>query len=74
MFKLARLLDADWPAVHRFLEMRRALRGRDATEDARRAQASRLTLIQSAPPFGNHSRNAPGSSVKRSDLARATSL
>jgi len=74
MFKLARLLDADWPAVHHFLEMRRALRGRDATEDARRAQTSRLTLIQSGSPFGNHSRSASGSSPKRSESARAASL
>jgi hypothetical protein len=74
MFKLARLLDADWPAVHHFLEMRRAFRGRDAAEDARRAQESRLTLIQFGLPFGNHSRSAPGSSLKRTDSSRATSL
>ena len=74
MFTLARFLDADWPAVHHILALNRAFRRRDATEDARRAQASRLTLIQSGPPFGNHSGNAPGSSLRRPGSARASSL
>ena len=74
MFTLSRFLGTDWLAVHHILELRRALRSRDATEDARRAQASRLTLIQSGPPFENHSGNAPGPSLRRPGSAHDTSL
>lgn len=65
MFRISRILLTGWNSVRYTFEWRRNIRARNGTDDARRARASRLLILQScagAPigdyPYGLHQTDA----------------
>jgi hypothetical protein len=65
---LSRILYGDWSAVRRIRTFGRSFRDRDAISDARRAQTSRLTLIQSGLPVEDHGTGTPNAVKRRADF------
>lgn len=47
MFRISKILVTGWNFVQYVIEWRRNIRARNGTDDARRARASRLLMLQS---------------------------
>jgi hypothetical protein len=65
---LSRILHGDWSAVRHIRKFGRSFRDRDAIGDARRAQASRFTLVQSGLPVEDHGTGTSNTVKRRTDF------
>jgi hypothetical protein len=67
MFGISRILQAGRTSVQYVFERRRRIRSRNGTDDARRARASRLLIMQSCagPPIGGYPCGVAQASVKQ---------
>jgi len=67
MFGISRILHTGRTSVQYVFEWRRRIRSRNGTDDARRAQASRLLMLQSCagPPIGGYPCGIAQASVKQ---------
>ena len=61
MFRISRILVTGWNFVQYVFEWRRNIRARNGTDDARRARASRLLMLQSCAgsPIGGYPYGLP---------------
>ena len=69
MFGISQILHTGRTSVQYVFEWRRRISSRNGTDDARRAQSSRLLMLQSCagPPFGGYSCGVPQTVADASD-------